>query len=475
MKPHVEVLSQSELWDVHCASLDILENVGVDVLFEPAREVLQESGARIDGEDRVRIPARLVKASLDSCPPVVLLYGREGLPPLRIGGSRVYYGTCGYPTWVLDWQSGDLRPARLADLEEAARLTDVLDNIDFTMPPLSPEDVPADTVDRYQWLACLLNTRKPVVNQCYGAEGFDDMVEMASTLAGGLAELQSKPFISPLICVTSPLTLRQDVCEVIMGSAELSLPLFTHSGPMAGATAPATLAGVLAMANAEQLAAIVLSKAVNESAPIIYASWARTMDMKFGNVTLGAPEFALLRVASTQLARMYGLPTGGGALLTDSNVPDAQSGYEKMGSALLPALAGMNMITGAAAYGVELVLSLEGYVIDDEIVGWVKRVLQGFAVDDGRLASDLVARKGPRTHYVDEDHTLQYYRQEMWIPQLSDRSGTTAWMERGQHSVRARARELVKKKLAQHMPLDLPADMAERLQAVIDRREQSQA
>jgi trimethylamine--corrinoid protein Co-methyltransferase len=337
------------------------------------------------------------------------------------------------------------------------------------MPPLSPEDVPADYVDRYQWLATLLNTRKPVVNQCYGVDGFRDLVAMASELAGGLDNLRHKPFVSPLVCITSPLTLRRDACEVIMGSAELSLPLFVLAGPMAGATAPSTLAGSLTMANAEVLASLVLAKAVDEAAPFIYASWARTMDMKYANVALGAPEFGLLRVAATQLARMYGLPCGGGGLLTDSNLPDAQAGYEKLGTALLPAMAGLNMICGAAAYGAELVLTLEGYVIDDEIVGWVKRVLAGFAVDEERLALDLIAAQGPGGEFVQEDHTFNFFRREMWIPTLSDRAGTTSWIEQGELSIRARARELVKNKLRKHRPLSLPEDMAERLHAIVDR------
>ncbi len=469
MKPSVQVLNDKELWDVHCASLDTLENVGVDVHDEKAREALLGIGAIAGSSQRVRIPARLVKVALNKCAPVVLLHGREGLPPLRIGGSRVHYGTCGYPTTVLDWHTGEFRDARLSDLEEAARLTDVLDNIDFIMPPLSPEDVPEELVDRYQWLACLLNTRKPIVNQCYDAAGFRDLVAMASELAGGLDNLCREPFVCPLVCITSPLTLRRDACEVIMGSAELSLPLFVLGGPMAGATAPSTLAGSLTIANAEVLAAIVLAKAVNESAPFIYASWARTLDMKYGNVALGAPEFATLRVGATQLAKMYGLPCGGGGLLTDSNLPDAQAGYEKLGTALLPALAGLNMICGAAAYGAELVLTLEGYVIDDEVVGWVKRVLAGFAVDEDRLALDLIAAQGPGGLFIHEDHTLRHFRQEMWIPTLSDRIGTIGWREQGELGVRARARELVREKLNQYQPLSLPEGMAQRLQAIIDR------
>ncbi len=385
----------------------------------------------------------MIKKALDQCAPVVLLYGREGQPPLRVGGSQVYFGTCGYPTSVIDWHTGEIRSPLLADLEETARLTDVLDQINFIMPPLSPDDVPLPLVDRYQWLAALLNTRKHILNQCYGAAGFRDLVDMATEVAGGLDALRREPFVSILVSSTSPLTLRRDACETIIGGAEIPLPLFIFAGPMAGATAPAALASSLAIANAEVLAAIALTKAVNPAAPVIYASWARTLDMKYGNVTLGAPEFAMLRTASAQLAHMYGLPCGGGGLLTDSKLPDAQSGYEKMGSALLPALAGLNLICGAAAYGAELVLTLEGYVMDDEVAAWVRRIVRGFQIDAERLPLDLIARQGPGGQFVKEEHTLRMYRQEMWIPGLSDREGTTGWLERGGLDLRARARSKI--------------------------------
>jgi trimethylamine--corrinoid protein Co-methyltransferase len=253
-----------------------------------------------------------------------------------------------------------------------------------------------------------------------------------------------------------------------MGSAELSLPLFVVVGPMAGGTAPSTLARSLIISNAEALAALVLAKAADEAAPLIYASWARTLDMKYANVALGAPEFGLLRVASAQLAQMYGLPCGGGGLLTDSQLPDAQAGYEKLGTALLPALAGLNMICGAAAYGGELVLTLEGYIVDDEVIGWVKRVLEGFQVDEERLGLDLIAAQGPGGQFIEEDHTLRYFRQEMWIPTLSDRAATVTWMEPGGLDVLDRARRLIREKPGQYKPLSLPEGMRGRLQRIID-------
>ncbi len=130
-------------------------------------------------------------------------------------------------------------------------------------------------------------------------------------------------------------------------------------------------------------------------------------------------------------------------------------------------MAGMNMLCGAAAYGAELVLSLEGYVIDDEVAGWAKRVLAGFDVDEDRLALGLIAAQGPGGQYVKEQHTLNYYRKEMWIPVLSDREGTTGWQERGALDVRQRACRLIKRKLEQYRPLSLPDGLEARWHEMI--------
>ena len=132
-------------------------------------------------------------------------------------------------------------------------------------------------------------------------------------------------------------------------------------------------------------------------------------------------------------------------------------------------LAGLNMISGAAAYGGELVLTLEGYFLDEEVIGWVKRVLEGFAVDEERLALDLISSQGPGGQFTQEDHTLRFFRREMWIPTLSDRAATVAWMQDGRLSTRERARQLIREKLQDYEPLAQPKDMADRLQATIDR------
>ncbi|MEW6081663.1 MAG: trimethylamine methyltransferase family protein [Bacillota bacterium] len=442
------VLDEGQLEAISNTSLRILERVGVTVHEPEALSLLEKAGARVDWpRSRATIPHRLVSEALCQSSPVVSLYWRDGSRKLEVGGDNVYFGTIGFPTAVVDWSSGSYRLSPTsADLQEAVRVADMMENVDFIMPPASLSDCPAGRMDRHQWMISFLGSEKHIVNQTFGRQGAQAALAMARVL-GGKAAL-SRPFLTFLVSVTSALTLRQDAAETILEGARAGVPLCIYSGPMAGATSPVTLAGTLAQGNAEALAGIVLAKVSNPGVPVIYGSWTRAMDMKYANVAFGSPEFALLRVASCQLAKHYGLPSAGGGILCDSKVPDAQFAYEKMMTALLPAMARMNMIVGMGLVGHENVLSLEGLVIDNEIAGYVRRALQGVSVDEERLAFDLIERLGPGGQFLAEDHTLRHFRQELWVPDLTNREGHVLWLQGGSRDIRDRARERIQECLS---------------------------
>jgi len=451
MQPEVEVLGQDELHAIHSASVEVLERVGVAVKHPDALRLLSEAGCWVEDASTVRIPYHVVERSLAACVPVATLYGRGGHPPLKVGGRRVYFGTQGWALNVHDWRTGEYRSAGTQDLVEAARLAEALPNVDFFMPPGGLTDVPPEVEDRHQWRISLEHTGKHIVNQAYGAEGVRDAVRIAAALAGGEARLKREPFISVFTCIDSPLLVSFNVADVVMETARQGLPLSLDSGPMCGANAPATLAAVLVMTNAETLAYITLAKLANPELALIYTSWARPFDMKVGGPSLGGPEFGLLRVATTQLARYYRLPSGGGVFCTDSKTEDAQMGAEKMSTALLAALAGTNMMYGMSMIEGNRTVSLATMLIEDDFAGHIKRVMRGIHVDDDTLGVEVIRKVGPEGQYLGEEHTRTHYRREMWIPSMRDRSiGLEAWVAAGSPDIATRARQLLPRILQQH-------------------------
>ena len=254
---------------------------------------------------------------------------------------------------------------------------------------------------------------------------------------------------------------------MIIGGATEGLPLFIESGPMSGATSPATLALTLITANAELLSSIVLAKQINADVPLIYASWARTMDMKSGNVSVGSPEFGMLRVATTQLARFYNLPSGGGGTLTDAKWVDAQMGAELLSTSLLPALSGTNLVQGMGLLGSMNAASLEAMVVASEIIGYVQRIKQGIVVDDVTADIDILKEVGPLGNFLTTDHTFENFRKEMWIPNGFNRLPITTG-EIGLHSdFKAHTRNRIREALAAHRPPGLPAGIEQKLDEII--------
>lgn len=469
MRPSLQVLSADEIHQIHMASMELLEKSGVEVLDENALNYFEQAGAIVDRENKlVKIPIGLVNDCLAKCSPSVTLYNSDGTKAMVVGGNNVYFGTVGFATNVLDWQTGVVRDATIADYEDILKLAEVLDYPQFVLPPAQPNDVPVALSDRYQAKVGFLTTKKPLIPQAYGAQETRDIIHMAAEVVGGLEKLVEKPNLAMLVTCTSPLVVRVDASETIIETARANVPLFIESGPMSGATSPVTLASTVALANAEILCHIILAKIVNPRVPVIYASWTRIFDMRYGNVSLGCPELALMRVATSQMAKYYKLPSGGGGTLTDANSADVQLGWEKMLTAVVPALGHTNMILGMGIIGQENTLSCECLMIDSEIARIANRVVNGIEVDEDRLGVDVINEVGPAgTTFVSKPHTKKYYPTELLMPRLTDRSVPAEWFKNGAKNVNTLAKELVAKYIGKYQKPSLPSNIEEKLDAII--------
>jgi trimethylamine--corrinoid protein Co-methyltransferase len=203
--------------------------------------------------------------------------------------------------------------------------------------------------------------------------------------------------------------------------------------------------------------------------PVLYGSWGRHMDMRYGTVTMGGPEFSLLKVCTAQMGRFYGVPTRGGGALSDSLLSDAQSGYEKMLTTAVPALAGLNYISGMGLNESENQQSLAQLVIDNEIVGMVQRLMRGVLIDDEHLATDLIMETGPDGNFLDSDHTLRFFREELFDPSISNRMKYERWQDKGSLTIHKRALERAKGILQEHHPeQELDEKMAREIYGIVE-------
>ncbi|UCB45818.1 MAG: trimethylamine methyltransferase family protein [Spirochaetota bacterium] len=472
--PFFDILSNQEIIQIDSESKRILEESGVKVLHDECLNLLEEIGCKVDRTSQiVRIPSNVVQKVVEAIPSSFSLFGRDPAKRIELGGENVYFGPGGFAVFVEDLNTGKRRRAFRQDLIDHLKVSDALSGCEFNHVNVFPSDIPEKNADLYIWADALIYQTKPIMSENYNTRSVEALVEIGTILRGARKALIEKPFLCLDVCVLSPLTHDTRQVDLLLAGAKYGLPISINSGPIAGATSPVTLASVVSQANAEILSAIVITFAATPGTPVLYSSWGRHMDMRYCNVTMGGPEFALLKVCISQMGRYYGIPTRGGGALSDSLLVDTQAGYEKMLTTLIPAIGGLNYISGMGLNETENLQSLAQLVIDNEIVSMVKRILKGVEVDRDRLATELIIQRGPGSHFLDTDHTLRFFRQEFFYPEISNRMKYEPWSEGGALSARDRAQEKARKLLQNNPESELDSRVIKEIYEIVKREERT--
>ena len=472
-RPDFRVLSADDISRIHTATLEVLERTGVEVMEEEAVALLRGAGARVSDDTRVRIPPELVEKAIQTSPASVTLHRRDGEPTVVLEGSRFYYGTGSDCPHVVDPFTGERRLFTKDDVGRAARLCDALPNIDFFMSLGLVSDVPEQVSDLHQFEAMLVNTEKPIVFTAHSRQGMEDIIEMAAIAVGGANNLRRRPCIGLYAEPITPLTHYQPAVQKLLLAADKEVPVVYTPCPMAGATAPVTLAGTLVTANAEVLSGLVISQLKRPGAPFIGGGVISVMDMRTAILSYGCPELSLMSAAQADLGHHYGLPIFGTCGCSDAKVLDAQAASEAAISCLMGALSGANLIHDIGFLESALTGSLDLIVFTDEIIGMVKRIAEGIRIDDQTLAVDTIDKIGPGGQFVSDPHTARHFRQEHWIPGLIDRSNRQAWQEAGGKTMGDRVNEKTREILTAYASRPLPNDRLKDITRLVADRERA--
>ena len=305
----INLLSQDELYMIHQATINILETVGVKVLSDKAIEYFDGAGCFVNRADHiVKIPAHVVEDAIRTTPSTFTLYGRTPEHTFEFG-SGVNFTNFGEGIRVTDLDTRVPRPTRKKDVAEAALMCDAMENVAFIERPVGADEAPAQVQTLHNAEAILNNTTKACMLPAGSAYNTQKIAEMAATIDGSMEALREKPRVFNVVCPKSPLTLNDDLCEVIIKSGELGMPAMVLSMAMAGGTGPVTLAGTLVTHNAEVLAGITLNQLVTKGSKNIYGSSTTMMDLRTTTSPVGTPETALLSAAVAQLGAFYQIPT----------------------------------------------------------------------------------------------------------------------------------------------------------------------
>lgn len=461
-------LSQDELVHIEEAALRILDEVGVAVLHAKAVEMMHGAGCRVE-KGRVFIPPTAVEWALLNITPQQEEYTPDGRLAFRFGDGAVRFHNSGGPPFVVDLDSGQRRPATTRDVEDITRLLDALENVDTITPLFGPQDVPAELLEIASTAAMLRSTRKPVsAAAVQNPEDVPYLIEMAHAICGGEAAFRAHPTMTISVSPVSPLTFTDKVASAIIAVAEAGAPFHSLPAPSLGATGPITMAGALAQQHAEVLASFVLVAAVRPGAPVMYCSRINPIDLRTAVSSWGGPEVGMTGAAATQLAHRIGLPCNAYGLCSSADRADPQYAYERFGNAIVPALAGTDIMSGVGGLESGLAGGYEIAVMDNEIISLIKHIVQGIEVDEDTLAVDVIKEVVPRDGvFLGEPHTVQYMRKgAVWMPVVSERKSGAGEDVPG---VVARARARAKELLQTHHVEPWPEQVNQHLDEIMER------
>jgi len=443
LSPKLSWFCESQIEEIHSATIDVLERVGVRVDHDQALRLLKDAGCLV--KDRVaRIPGWLVDEAIKLAPSKVNIYSREGKPAMSLEKNCTYYGTGSDLPFHLDLETGERRRSVKQDIINAAAIMENLPNFDFVMSYAIPGDVEAARGCLHQFAALTLHTAKPVIFTALSEEHTRTIIEMAATAAGSYDDLRAKPYIIIYDEPISPLVHTYDGIAKLFACIEHGIPVIYTPGIVAGGTCPVTKAGTIVQMNAESLSGLVIAQLKQKGSAIIIGGGASPMDMKTTATLYGSPDAAMNYAAMTELAQYYRLPNFTEAGCCNAPVPDAQAGMEASIGLLLNQLCGANLVHDVGYLDCGKTGSLPFLVMCDDFISAVRHIGAGTPVSSEKMGIDTIVKVGPAGHYLDAEHTMENFRNEIWMPTVFNQMMWETWKNLGSKDSFELAREKAK-------------------------------
>jgi len=437
--------------------IKLLDNEHKEKIFEEAKLILEEQGIFIENREaidlfdqqginhegsRYYIPSDLIDKCLKTVPSEITLYDREGNQHTTLKEDNVNFDPGSAAIFILDENTGEIREGISKDFIKFSIIVDQLKYIDAHSTALIYNDVPKSAQDWHRLYLALSNCHKPVVTGTFRKESFSIMREILLACRLSEDDLAKKPLAIFDACPSPPLKWSDLTTQSLIDAARSMIPSEFVSMPLAGANAPITLIGSITQHCAECLAGMVIVQLTKRGAPLIWGGSPAVFDMKHGTTPMGAIETMMINLGNVEIGKFLNLPTHAYMSLSDSKVPDSQAGFEAGMGAMLAGLAGINMISGPGMLDFESTQSIEKLIIDNEIIGMVKRLIQGIEDHGSPFASEILKDYEDKQELLSHSSTLKYFKKELFLPSpIIDRMTRDSWKEKGSKSTRKRAKD----------------------------------
>ncbi len=469
-----EPLDAEGVQRIHKAAMRILSEIGIEFLNPEAVAILRQAGCRVEGTN-IRMDEDFVMEMLGHAPAQFTITPRNPAREIVMGGRHMVFVNVSSPPNSWDLERGK-RPGDFATYRDFIRLTQYFNCIHVSGGyPVEPVDIHPSV----RHLDCihekLLLCDKVVHAYSLGAARVEDAMEMVR-LAAGLtpAEFEAKPRMYTNINSVSPLKHDFPMLDGAMRFARMNQPVVVTPFTLAGAMAPVTMAGAVALSLAEALSAIALLQYIRPGCPVAIGTFTSNVDMKSGAPAFGTPEYMRATQMTGQLVRFYGVPLRASGSC-GANVPDAQAMWETMNSLWSAVQSQTNMVYHAAGW-LEggLIASPEKFVMDCEVLQMIQRYFEAatFATTDDDLALDAIREVGPHGHFFGCQHTRERYQTAFYAPFVSDWRNYEAWQADGAIWTSERANRIAKQILAEFTPPPMDDHCREELARFVARRKE---
>ena len=414
MRPRFELLDKPLIERILGEAFQLIEDPGVRVAPYVV-ELLRSAGVTVK-EGVAHIPEALARSLLELVPREFHLYDRKGKAVVHYGGDDVHFDPGSSCLNILDAETQQARPALAADLVRLVQVAEMLPQFAAQSTAMVCNDVPPEIGDWYRLLLVLWHSEKPVVTGAFSASSLHTLLELLAIESGGREALRNKPRAVFDVCPSPPLNWSEFASQNLVDLARAGVPAEIVSMPLAGATAPVTLAGAVVQHAAECISGITIHQLAAPGAPIVWGGAPAIFDMRTGRTPMGAIETAMLDVACAQVGKYFGFPTHAYMVAGDGGVIDAQVEMESGMSTVLGALAGINMISGAGMLDFLACHSIEKLVIDAEAIASAQRLIEGIEPRSESLAVAAFAQTGLQGDFLKLKETRALFRKEQHFP-----------------------------------------------------------
>ncbi len=470
--PRYNLIDAQAIQRIHEQSMKILGELGIDFYDDEVRDILAAHGVRIVGETAFFSEAQIMEW-VRKAPAEFTQLARNPANNVAIGGNRAVFAPVYGPPFVIDRDRGR-REATLEDFHNFVKLTYLSPYLHHSGGTIvEPTDEPVETRHLDMLMAHIKYSDKAFMGSVTDPANAADSVRMAEILFGA-EPIRQHPALLSLINVSSPRRYDDRMLGCIKVYAQARQAMIITPFLMAGAMSPVSVAGTLALQNAEALAGIALCQMISPGMPLVYGSFMTNIDLQSGAPVFGSPESQFALFAGRQMAEFYGLPFRTGGTFASSKIADAQAGYESVQVMLPTVMAQVNFVLHAAGWLENgLVAGYEKFVIDCELLGMYHVWANGLGLTDEDFAFDAFQEVPPGGHFLGTQHTMRHFRTAFYRSDLFDYNSAEQWQLDGALDTEQRANRKWKKLLADYQPPALDGTVEAELLGFIEERKRA--